>query len=125
MTRLLLSFAALVALMSVDALAGEQKLTGAEIKAAYSDAKFSFKNSGGTYLQVFEADGTMTVKGVGNSWQDEGKWRVAGDRICRKWKKRTIGVERCFDITRNGNEFKWWHANGIQVNPGSSFTLLK
>ncbi len=123
MTRLLLSIAALLALMSVDALAGEKKLTGAEIKAAFSDAKMSRTNLEGTFLTVWKADGTMTGEFVNGP--DTGKWSVKGDTLCRQWTLWPRGDRECFGVTLDGNKVKWWRADGSQANPDSSRTLTK
>ena len=125
MTRLLLSFAALVALMSVDALAGEKKLTGAEIKAAFSGAKTLVSNYIGTFLVVWKADGTMTGKEEKlGGWPDKGKWWVKGDTFCRKWTWWIGGKEECFGVTLDGDKLNWWRANGKKY-PNSPFTLTK
>ncbi len=123
MTRLLLSVAALLALMSVDALAGEKKLTGAEIKAAYSDAKISAKNQTGTFLTVWKANGTMT--GEFPNGPDKGKWWIKGDTLCRQWTGWPRGDRACFGVTLDGDKVKWWRTDGSQVSPGSSWTLSK
>ncbi len=126
MTRLLLSFAALVALMSVDALAGEKKLTGAEIKAAFSGAKTLGSNYFGTFITVWKADGTMTGKEKSGAVpDDEGKWWVKRDRLCRKWNWWNGGEEACFGVTLDGDKVKWWQADGSDRYPNSPFTLTK
>ncbi len=125
MPRLLLGFAALLALMPVDALAGEKKLTGPEIKAAFSDAKMTTKNRFGTIHTVFKADGTMTGKEKMGNWQEGGKWWVKGDRYCRKWSYFAGGKEACFGVTLDGNKVKWWRADGSDAFPNSSAIFTK
>ncbi len=126
MTRLLLSIAALLALMSADALAGDKKLTGPEIKAAYSDAKTIFTNSGGTWLVVWKADGTMTgIRKNKEDFPDKGKWWVKGDTFCREWGYWMGGIERCFGVTLDGEIVKWWRTDGSQSTHYRSFTLTK
>ena len=123
MTRLLLSFAALLALMSVDALAGDKKLTGPEIKVAFSAAKTFRTHAEGTFLTVWKADGTMAGEFVNGP--DTGKWWVKGDTLCRQWTGWPRGDRACFGITLDGDKVKWWRADGSQVSPGSSWTLTK
>ncbi len=126
MTRLLLGFMALVALMSPDALAGEKKLTGDEIKAAFSGAKTSITTGLGTFLHVWKADGTMTGEEEQTGyWQDEGKWWVNSDRFCRQWTYWIGGKAECFGVTLDGELVKWWRADGSQVYPDSPMTLTK
>lgn len=125
MIRLLLSFVALLALTSVDALAGEKKLTGPEIKAAFTGATISEKNIYGRFVINFTADGTITVEGITMSWQDEGKWRVEGDKYCRKLNRLTGGIETCFGVTLDGDKPKFWRADGSQYKPDVSFTFTK
>ncbi len=126
MTRLLLSCAALATLMSVDALAGEQKLTGAEIKAAYSGAKITFTGPEGTLFTVWKADGTMTGNTKSGFAGDNGKWWVKGDKLCRKWTFWIAGKkEGCFGVTLDGAKIKWWRADGSDMYPQGSITLTK
>lgn len=125
MTRLLLSFAALLALMSVDALAGAKKLTGAEINAAYSGAKMSFKTSYGTFPSVWKTDGTMTSQDIAGVVPDKGKWWVEGDRICRVWNLWFAAKEECFSVTLDGETVKWWRADGSEMYVNSPITLTK
>ena len=125
MPRLLLCFAALLALMSVDALAGEAKLTGVEIKAAYSGAKMSFKTSYGTFPSIWKADGTMTSRDKTGVVPDKGRWWVKGDRICRKWNFWFGAKEECFGVTLDGEKVKWWRADGSEMYLNSPITLTK
>ena len=125
MTRLLLVFAAFLALPPVDALAGEDKLNGAEIDAAYSGANMSFKTSYGTFFSVWDADGTMTSRDVTGVVPDKGKWWVQGDRICRKWDFWFGAKEECFDVTLDGDKVKWWRADGSEMYLNSPITLTK
>ena len=125
MTRLLLGFAALLALMSADALAGEKKLIGPEIKAAFSDAKSTLTGSQGTFLVDWKADGTMTGKGIKGAFPDKGKWWVKGNTFCRKWGFWVGGLEKCFGVTLDGEKMKWWRADGSQYTPYVSYTLTK
>ncbi len=139
MTRLLLSIAAFLALMSVDALAGEKNLTGAEIKAAFSDArtsytpKFSSATQTSPLFVVWKADGTMTLGDDGGNFQGEGKWWVKGDRFCRQW---TSSFHRmpfslpgrkaeCFGVTLDGEKVNWRRADRSEMNPDWSATFTK
>ena len=139
MTRLLLSFAALLALMSVDALAGEKKLTGPEIKAAFSDAhttftpKFSSAIQNSPLFVVWKADGTMTLGDDGGYFQGEGKWWVKSDRFCRQWtsafQRMPFGSpgskEECFGVTLDGEKVNWRRVDGSEMNPDWSATFTK
>ncbi len=132
MARLLLCFAALSALMSADALAGDKKLNGAEIKAAYSDAKTSFTSILGKWFVDWKADGSMIGKDKEGSWPDKGIWWVDGDRFCFKWTTRvhptpreSVFSPRCFTVTLDGEKTKWWRADGSQMYPGMPMTLTK
>ena len=128
MTRLLLSVAALLALTSVDALAGEKKLTGTEIKAAYSDARSTFKTTQRTFLIDWKADGTMKGKEETGVWfyADHGKWWVKGDTFCRKWEISWGGRrEECFGVALDGNKVKWLRADGSDMYPSSPMILTK
>jgi hypothetical protein len=111
---------------SLDRLAGEKKLTGAEIKAAFSGAKTSTTNSYGTFILVWKADGTMTGKEKsGRVPPDDGKWWVKGNRYCRKWTKWFGGEEECFGVTLDGDQVKFWRADGSDTSPTSTLTLTK
>jgi len=126
MTKLLLSFAALLALLSVDAVAGEKKLTGAEIKAAYTGAKTVTTRSYGTFIAVWKADGTIAGKEKqGGFPPDKGKWWVKGDTLCRKWGAWAGGIEECFGVSLNGKKVKLWRADGSDAYPNSPITLTK
>lgn len=125
MTRLLLSFVALLALISADALAGQKKLTGVEINAAYSGAKMSFKTNYGTFPSVWKANGTMASRDIKGVVPDRGKWWVEGDRICRKWNRWFAAKEECFDVTLDGEKVKWWRADGSEMYVNSPMTLTK
>jgi len=111
---------------SVDALAGKKILTGVEIRAAYSGVKMSQTNSYGTFITVWKADGTMTGKEKSGAVpDDEGKWWVKRDRLCRKWEFWAGGKEECFGVTLDGDKVKWWQADGSDRYPNSSITLTK
>ena len=39
--------------------------------------------------------------------EDDGVWRIKGDKYCRKWNTFGKGRERCVDLYRSGDRINW------------------
>ena len=107
------SAAILLLALSATALHAEEgMLSGAEIKAKYSDWRNYGKTpSGKVFLVIYGADGSM--KGVVSKGQDTGTWWVEGDTLCRKWNAWAgRKPEECFSIKLDGTKVHWFRADG-------------
>ncbi len=59
---------------------------------------------------VYHPDGTMTGRrGFANEDQDQGRWRVDGDRWYRKWDRWVYGEEKGYFIVIDGDKIKFFN----------------
>jgi len=86
-------------------------LTGEELHQAMSGATVLDREVYGwpcTY--VYHPDGTMTGRrGFANEDQDQGRWRVDGDRWYRKWDRWVYGEEKGYFIVIDGDKIKFFN----------------
>ena len=69
-----------------------------EVKSALVGKVWQVKlPDGGSAVEHFNADGTVTIKGGLN---DRGYWRLWEEGYCTTWFRMRNGAERCFTIDR-------------------------
>ena len=67
------------------------------------------------YRPSGQVDGTGEALGLGRfaKPKDQGKWWIAGDRLCQKFRSWYDGAPMCFELYRIGPEkVKWIRDNG-------------
>lgn len=97
-TVLVLGFSAL-------AIAGEVKMTGAEIKLAITGNTAKFV--GGPVRQFFASTGETPY--WDGRQMSHGTWDIRGDRYCSEWGGGTpTAVWSCYDVFRNENDEIIW-----------------
>ena len=79
------------------------QLSGAEIKAALTDAKLQYA----TATQTFYASGKTLYDAGRPSW---GYWRVQGDQYCSQWPPSDLWA--CYDMAARGHELRFIGASG-------------
>jgi hypothetical protein len=116
---------AALALLAGPAEAEMKKLTGVEIKTAFSGARAYSTVEGGRIFQVdYKPDGTIEglLEGRVNARQggrsDTGKWWVDGDTLCRKWSSFGEGKEDCASVALNGTDFSMYRKDGALLISG-------
>lgn len=88
-----------------------QWLTGEELQSTMSGATILDREVYGwpcTY--VYHPDGTMNGRrGFANEDQDQGRWRVEGDRWFRKWDRWVYGEEKGYYVVIDGDKIKFFN----------------
>ena len=116
-----LLLAAALALPATVALGAEPtKLAGDELREAII-GKIVYLNVSGFELPIkYATNGRMTgnmgtvaasfSRGDGSS--DSGKWWVADDQLCQKWRSWMEGKQYCYKLTRQGTNVRWVRSDG-------------
>lgn len=107
-----------VAATSVHA-ATQETLSGAELRKAVA-GKTVYLSSSGIVLPIsYRSNGTMrgqlqafTAALVGGKPVDNGRWWIANDQLCQKWKRWLDGKSYCYKLTRNGENVVWVRNDG-------------
>jgi hypothetical protein len=76
-------FTVFTILLSLPALAAEQKFDGARIQDILSDITLASSESGRVVEQIFQKNGVTLY--VVDGQQSQGFWRVEADRYCSLW----------------------------------------
>lgn len=104
-SRNLGALALVAAILTIDAPAcadplaeGFRKLTGAQIRAAFTGKSFS-----DDVHFSFRYTRSGDIEGAGMGKKASGKWRVAGDQLCQT----DSDGDNCFDIWRKGRIVKF------------------
>ncbi len=95
-------------------------LTGEELREALSGATMLYREVNGWPCTItYHADGTMTGRrGFANEDEDQGRWRVDGDRWYRKWDRWVYGEERAYFIVIDGDKIKFFNDDRQIVDSG-------
>ena len=95
--------------LSAEALAQEQKLSGVEIKTALSDHTLQgVREDGKPWQQVFQKSG-VTFYSVGAA-QSQGFWEVRGDQYCSQWPPNESWT--CYDMAVEAGDYHFISASG-------------
>jgi hypothetical protein len=79
--------------------AGHGQLSGDDIEATLSGATAKGKTDKGKPWSVrYLVDGSAKFSLNDNSFADQGKWWVEGDRYCAQWKKIRKGAKGCWHV---------------------------
>ena len=97
-----LSFLAFIALLG-PADADPVKLSGAEIKAAFSGNTVHGQWAGKEYWSYFADDGWTVYLPAGGD-RSNGRWGVNATQYCSTWPQ---GGTSCYDIYRDGTSIVW------------------
>ncbi|HVM83825.1 MAG TPA: hypothetical protein VMW18_08050 [Candidatus Binatia bacterium] len=96
------SFVAFMTLIA-QAHADPVKLTGAEIKAAFTSNTVHGTWAGKEYWSYFGGDGWTTYLPAGGNSSD-GRWGVDAAQYCSTWAQ---SGSSCYDIYRDGTRIVW------------------
>lgn len=86
--------------LSLTANAFAKNLTAAEIKSNIAGKRVSWvTNDGYKGTTKYSKNGTakVSIKSP-KKFQDQGKWRTKGNKICNKWEQIREGKEKCFTL---------------------------
>ena len=105
-TVVCLIVAATQAARAADTVGGEALRTAIAGKTVHVETPV------GTVPVNFRADGTMSGRSSGlasyaMAAADQGRWWVAGDRLCQQWAKWFGSSTRCFAMQRDGRKLYW------------------
>jgi len=111
MTKMLAACAiALMAFLSAPAVqAGEEPLTGDQIKEILSGNTVFGEQKGTPWKQYFDADGA-TIYISGEDAPSPGRWAVREDRFCSQWPPSDKWD--CYDMTGAGENVTWIFVGG-------------
>ena len=84
---------------------GFVQMKGEEIRAALVGNSLDGEDKDGSYVIHYPTASTMRIQYRGR--EDDGVWRIDGDRYCRQWKTFGKGRERCVEFHRNGDQINW------------------
>lgn len=79
-----------------------QRLTGAELHSAFTDAELA---DGAHYRYRFHPDGSFD--GIEMQRKVLGRWRATAETLCWRW-ILPAGREECYTVARNGREVRGW-----------------
>jgi hypothetical protein len=82
--------------------AAEQKMTGAEIRAALTGNSVRGFWGQTEYKSFFDVDGSTIYHAKGRD-PDRGRWRATDTQYCSTWRD----TESCYDLYRNGDMIIW------------------
>jgi hypothetical protein len=99
--------------------ATQETLSGAELRKAVA-GKTVYLSSSGIVLPIsYRSNGTMrgqlkafAAALVGGQPVDSGRWWIANDQLCQKWKRWLDGKSYCYKLTRNGQNVVWVRNDG-------------
>ena len=100
--------------------AAAEKLSGAALQSFISGKRvYLAVPLGGelplTYHRSGMVDGSGEAVGLGRYMtpKDSGRWWLAGDRLCQRWKQWYDGRTFCFTVTKtSGNTIRWVRDDG-------------
>ncbi len=81
------------------------KLKGSEIRSLLPGNSLKGTDKSGKYVIYYTSASTMKI--VRNGVKDTGRWRISGNKYCRKWTKLGKGKNRCLSFYKRGNTIKW------------------
>lgn len=86
-------------------------LQGGALRAAFAGSTILDREVYGAPCTIhYHEDGRMTgVLGFSNEEQDEGRWRVEGDRFYRQWGRWNYGEEKGYYIVIDGDLIKFFN----------------
>jgi hypothetical protein len=93
-------------------------LSGAQISELVAGATVEVDTPAGTKLPVvYGRDGRISGEAGGLSWYlgaatDTGRWWVAADQLCHRWKTWFSGEPQCLRLSRQGRVYHWQSADG-------------
>lgn len=101
--------------------AAEAPLAGESLRKAVSGKVVYLRLSFGVELPIaYRADGTMvgkisaaaaTFAGAG-SQTDSGRWWIADDQLCQRWRRWLDGSTYCYRLSRQGATVMWRRNDG-------------
>jgi len=100
--------------------AGETALSGSALRSAVSGKTIFLKISGFELPISYASGGTMkgsmsTVAAAfarGDGASDTGKWWIADDQLCQKWRTWMEGGTYCYKLSQNGGQVRWERNDG-------------
>jgi hypothetical protein len=100
--------------------AGETALSGDALRNAVSGKTIFLKISGFELPIRYASGGTMkgsmgTVAAAfarGDGSSDTGKWWIADDQLCQKWRTWMEGNTYCYKLSQSGAQVRWVRNDG-------------
>lgn len=97
----------------------EKKLSAEELIELVSGNTITMQEYGETATIEMYSNGRLyAVKS--KTEKNDGWWSTEGDMLCLKFKRWGYGDQICYDVIRDGNEYKMYTASGVG---GSYFTV--
>ena len=98
-------------------LANAETLSGSEIRANVSGAKFTGTNDyDNPYTYWFKPHGRLKGRlGKKDQFDDRGRWWVRGDRLCMHWELWSMGKAHCYIIDMTGDKISRLKEDGSIV----------
>ncbi|HEX6000483.1 MAG TPA: SH3 domain-containing protein [Hyphomicrobiaceae bacterium] len=94
------------------------RLSGPEIRTLLAGATVEIDAPLGNRLPIrYERDGKLAGRARDlasylGSASDTGKWWIASDQLCHKWKRWFNGEPQCFRLKAEGRRIHWWMQDG-------------
>ena len=95
------------------------RLTGEALSEQLPGATLSgtHRKSGNPFRVTLMESGTLSaIAGANGQFEDNGDWRIDGDRYCQEYDKWIGGREFCYNVVRDGDLFKLFDRTGTFVN---------
>lgn len=95
-------------------------LTGDDLQHAMAGATVLYREVYGAPCTIeHHANGAMSgTLGFANEDKDQGRWRVDGDRLYRKWNRWVYGEETAYYIVIDGDKIKYFNRDQQIVDSG-------
>ncbi|WP_300439817.1 hypothetical protein [uncultured Mameliella sp.] len=84
---------------------GYQQMSGTDIRTALVGNTLDGADSDGDYIIYYPNSSQMRIAYQGR--EENGVWRIDGDRYCRRWQTFGNGKERCVTMFRKGERIDW------------------
>jgi GntR family transcriptional regulator/MocR family aminotransferase len=88
-------------------------LTGDELQRTMAGATVLYREVYGAPCTIeHHPDGKMSgILGFANEDKDQGRWRVDGDRLYRKWSRWVYGEEAVYYVVIDGDKIKYFNSD--------------
>jgi hypothetical protein len=103
--------AALIAIMTMPALAAPKPLSTDDIRALLAGNTVHGTWAGREYFSYFGANGWTTYVEPGKP-SSQGRWQARDDKYCSKWGE--FGSESCYTLEMDGDTLLWVTTEGAR-----------
>lgn len=114
-------FAALTGIIATISFgANANTLSSAELRKVVAGKTFYLRAQGIELPISYRSNGTMSASlqafaasfSAGTTMSDSGKWWIANNQLCQKWKRWQGGKSYCYKLSLKGSQVHWQRNDG-------------